>query len=121
MKTPLPLLLATLTLGSFSIAQEDSGSLKTEKLPGEGVWVDPAIEQFPRDEFRVTAWFEDQFLGDGEAYLRRTEEFEDIGRTELRIPPGEEGLIYQDINLFDLRAERKNWEKVQKKFIQSTR
>jgi tetratricopeptide (TPR) repeat protein/predicted amidohydrolase len=42
-------------------------------------------------------------------------------RTELKIPPGKEDLIYQDINLFDLRAERKNWEKVQKKYIQSTR
>jgi predicted amidohydrolase len=42
-------------------------------------------------------------------------------RTKLRIPPGKEGLIYQDINLFDLRSERKKWERVQKKFIQSTR
>lgn len=42
-------------------------------------------------------------------------------RSELLIPPGKEGLIYQDINLFELRAERRNWEKVQIKFIQSTR
>ena len=78
----LPLLLCV-SLVSVGFAQEAS-VLKTEKIPGEGVWVDPAIAQFPRDDFRVTAWFEDQFLGDGEAYLRRTKEFEKIGRTALR-------------------------------------
>jgi len=45
-------------------------------------------------------------------------------RVERRIPPGEEGLIYKDVDLFKLRSERKKWEKQQKKekrFIQSTR
>jgi len=45
-------------------------------------------------------------------------------RVERRIPPGEEGLIYKDVDLFKLRSERKKWEKEQEKerqFIQSTR
>jgi pimeloyl-ACP methyl ester carboxylesterase/predicted amidohydrolase len=45
-------------------------------------------------------------------------------RTERRIPPKEEGLIYADVDLFKLRSERKKWEAEQGKerpFIQSTR
>jgi len=45
-------------------------------------------------------------------------------RTERRIPPREEGLIYKEIDLFNLRSERQKWENEQKKqrlFIQSTR
>jgi tetratricopeptide (TPR) repeat protein len=45
-------------------------------------------------------------------------------RTQRKIPPKTEDLIYKDINLFQLRSERKKWEHEQKKkhsFIQSTR
>jgi len=45
-------------------------------------------------------------------------------RVERTIPPGEESLIYKDVDLFKLRSERKKWEKEQGKergFIQSTR
>ncbi|UCH04719.1 MAG: tetratricopeptide repeat protein [Candidatus Thorarchaeota archaeon] len=45
-------------------------------------------------------------------------------RTERNIPRGKEDLIFKDVDLFQLRAERKKWEKQQKKqraFIQSTR
>ncbi|MHA1909831.1 MAG: tetratricopeptide repeat protein, partial [Candidatus Thorarchaeota archaeon] len=45
-------------------------------------------------------------------------------RIERLIPKGEEGIIYKDIDLFQLRSERKKWESIQKKqrsFIQSTR
>jgi len=45
-------------------------------------------------------------------------------RVERKIPPGEESLIYKDVDLFKLRSERKKWEKEQRKekpFIQSTR
>lgn len=45
-------------------------------------------------------------------------------RTERNIPAKEENLIYKDIDLFQLRSERKKWEHEQKKkrpFIQSTR
>jgi tetratricopeptide (TPR) repeat protein len=45
-------------------------------------------------------------------------------RTERNIPRGKEGLIFKDVDLFQLRSERKKWEKQQKKqrpFIQSTR
>ncbi|MFX1320374.1 MAG: tetratricopeptide repeat protein [Promethearchaeota archaeon] len=45
-------------------------------------------------------------------------------RTERFLPAKEEGIIYKDIDLFKLRAERKKWDKEQNKkrlFIQSTR
>ena len=45
-------------------------------------------------------------------------------RTDRTIPKGEEGLIFKDVDLFQLRSERKRWEEEQKKhrsFIQSTR
>ncbi|MFX1449373.1 MAG: nitrilase-related carbon-nitrogen hydrolase [Promethearchaeota archaeon] len=45
-------------------------------------------------------------------------------RIERRIKPKEEGLIYKDVDIFELRSERKKWEIEQKKersFIQSTR
>jgi predicted amidohydrolase len=45
-------------------------------------------------------------------------------RVERRIPAGEESIIYKDLDFFQLRLERKKWEREQKKerrFIQSTR
>ncbi|MFW9798311.1 MAG: carbon-nitrogen hydrolase family protein, partial [Candidatus Thorarchaeota archaeon] len=45
-------------------------------------------------------------------------------RTEYEIPAKEEGLIYKDVDLFQLRTERRRWEKQQtrkRSFIQSTR
>jgi tetratricopeptide (TPR) repeat protein/predicted amidohydrolase len=45
-------------------------------------------------------------------------------RVERNIPAGEENLIYKDVDLFQLRSERKKWEIEQRKtksFIQSTR
>ncbi len=45
-------------------------------------------------------------------------------RIERSIPGGEENLIYKDVDLFQLRSERKKWEIEQRKtksFIQSTR
>jgi hypothetical protein len=43
---------------------------------------------------------------------------------ERSLPSKEEGLIYNDVHLFQLCSERKKWEKQQEKqrsFIQSTR
>ena len=42
-------------------------------------------------------------------------------RTERTLPAGEEGLIFKDVDLFQLRSERKRWEKERKSFIQSTK
>ncbi len=45
-------------------------------------------------------------------------------RKEYIIPPKEESIIYKDVDIFNLRSERKKWEIEQKKartFIQSTR
>jgi len=45
-------------------------------------------------------------------------------RVKREMPPGEEGLLYKDVDVFKLRSERKKWEREQRKekeFIQSTR
>lgn len=45
-------------------------------------------------------------------------------REERTVPPKEEGIIFKDIDLFQLRSERKKWAREQQKarpFIQSTR
>ncbi|MFW9921026.1 MAG: hypothetical protein ACFFED_15605, partial [Candidatus Thorarchaeota archaeon] len=45
-------------------------------------------------------------------------------RIERTLPKGEEGLLCKEVDLFQLRAERKRWELEQKRdrsFIQSTR
>ncbi len=45
-------------------------------------------------------------------------------RTEKIVLKGEEGIIYKDVDLFQLRSEREKWEKIQKSqrsFIQSTK
>ncbi|MFX0171713.1 MAG: tetratricopeptide repeat protein [Candidatus Hodarchaeota archaeon] len=57
-------------------------------------------------------------FGDSSIYTPEKE------RIERTIPAGEEGLIYKDVDLFQLRSERKKWEKMrkfEKSFIQSTR
>lgn len=56
----------------------------------------------------------------GESFIYTPEK----DRTERMIPAKEEGLIYKDVDIFNLRSERKRWEKKLKKekqFIQSTR
>jgi hypothetical protein len=55
--------------------------LTTEKVSGEGVWIDPALAGHGG---RVTVWFDEQFLGDGKAYPRRAREFARRKRRELR-------------------------------------
>jgi tetratricopeptide (TPR) repeat protein/predicted amidohydrolase len=42
-------------------------------------------------------------------------------KVERKLQAGEEGLIYKDVDLFQLRSERKKWEKERRRFIQSTK
>ena len=61
------------------------GLLVSEKLVGQGIWTDPALENRFRQKrrVRVSVWFDDQLLGDGKAYLRRSKEFSGRQRGEL--------------------------------------
>lgn len=61
-------------------------AVRVESLAGEGVWTSPRFETFPPrvERFRVTVWFENQFLGDGQAYGRRAKEFSTWKRRDLR-------------------------------------
>lgn len=72
------LLVLLLVQGEFIQAKD---TLKTEKLPGKEVFVDPAIRG---NSSRITVWFNEQFLGDGKAYARRAKEFAKSKRRELR-------------------------------------
>jgi predicted amidohydrolase/tetratricopeptide (TPR) repeat protein len=57
-------------------------------------------------------------FGDSSIYTPEKE------RIERSLPAGEEGIIFKDVDLFQLRSERKKWEmkqKIDKPFIQSTR
>jgi len=65
--------------------------LGTEKIARKGVWVMPGAGRVPRrgGGGRVTVWFEEQLLGDGKAYVRRSQEWAKRRRRELsaaRIP-----------------------------------
>ena len=42
-------------------------AVNAETLPGEGVWISPRFDGFPRNiqKFRATVWFEEQLLADG--------------------------------------------------------
>ncbi|MFP6752129.1 MAG: hypothetical protein VB855_10660 [Pirellulaceae bacterium] len=62
------------------------GLLATEKLVADGTWVDPALAVRFRQmkRVKVSIWFEEQLLGDGQAYSRRAKEFAGRKRSELR-------------------------------------
>ena len=91
--TTLGLLLALLTPCSKGQAQPGAqrippikkGLLATERLEGEGTWIDEAFKTRFRQSrrARATIWFDDQLLGDGEAYARRSGEFSRRRRSEL--------------------------------------
>jgi len=82
MKLPPPALAALLL---FWIAPFGWSEVETEPIPGNGVWIDSRMDRLPDEKpVRVTVWFEEQFLGDGEGFLRRAREFDALGRSELR-------------------------------------
>lgn len=81
MKLPVLLVSILFLLLPFPGKAQD----KSEQIPGEGTWLDPRFEKLnPNSQVRVTVWFEEQWLGDGEAFLRRATEFESLGRSDLR-------------------------------------
>tara|TARA_B100000809_G_scaffold86860_1_gene85249 strand:- start:868 stop:2835 length:1968 start_codon:yes stop_codon:yes gene_type:complete len=92
---PLALLLALLSPFSKGQAQPgtqrvppiEKGLLASERLEGKGTWVDEAFKTRFRQNrrARATIWFDDQLLGDGEAYTRRSREFSDRRREELGV------------------------------------
>ena len=96
MKTPLmprllsAVLLVVVTTRSAAAVEQipplAEGLLATEKLVADGTWVDPALAVRFRQmkRVKVSIWFEEQLLGDGQAYSRRAGEFAGRKRSELR-------------------------------------
>ncbi|MEC7775860.1 MAG: hypothetical protein VYC32_07170, partial [Planctomycetota bacterium] len=72
-------------LGPQRIPPIKKGLLPTERLEGKGTWIDEAFKTRFRQSrrARATIWFDDQLLGDGEAYARRSGEFSKRRRGEL--------------------------------------
>ncbi len=73
--------------GQAAPVNSSGGKLPVEKLAGEGVWLMPILKRAaPRQArpVRVTVWFEDQFLGDGESYRRHAKTYADWKRRDLR-------------------------------------
>jgi hypothetical protein len=87
MKTPLmarlgfAVLLAVFTARSAAAVEQipplAKGLLATEKLVADGTWGDPALAARFRQMRRakILIWFDEQLLGDGQAYSRRAGEF----------------------------------------------
>jgi hypothetical protein len=57
---------------------------QAETIKGPKFWIDPRVSQRAESPQRVVVWFNQQFLGDGEAYARRSQEFSGARRTHLR-------------------------------------
>ncbi len=82
----IPLTLVTLAAAALA-AQEPAASsnlLETERITPAKVWVMPPHQQRRAGDIRVTVWFEEQLLGDGQAYKRRSQEWAGRRRRELR-------------------------------------
>jgi subtilisin family serine protease len=58
--------------------------LSTEQVKGPTYWIDPRIHQRDEKPQRIVVWFDEQFLGDGEAYARRSKDLAGARRTLLR-------------------------------------
>ena len=71
--------------GTQRVPPIEKGLLASERLEGEGTWVDEAFKTRFRQNrrARATIWFDDQLLGDGEAYTRRSREFSGRRKGEL--------------------------------------
>ncbi|MEE3054993.1 MAG: S8 family serine peptidase [Planctomycetota bacterium] len=71
--------------GTQRVPPIKKGLLASERMQGDGAWVDEAFKvRFRQNRrARATIWFDDQLLGDGEAYRRRSVEFSGRRRGEL--------------------------------------
>lgn len=55
-----------------------------ETIDGSTCWIDPRLQKTRQGSIRITAWFDQQFLGNSDAFTRRIKEFQSIGRREMR-------------------------------------
>ena len=72
--------ILTVFIGCYGFAEE----VTPERIDGTTCWIDPRLEEARQGSIKITAWFDEQFLGDGEAYNRRIKEFYSMGRREMR-------------------------------------
>ncbi len=58
-------------------------NLETERLQDSKVWIDPALESINGSQ-PIVVWFDEQFLGQGDSFQKRTTEFKGQKRSDLR-------------------------------------
>ncbi len=76
-----------LTLFTCTILCTQAKTIKlitTEKIDTKKVWISPKIKTNNKQPINITIWFDQQLLGDGKAYNRRSKEFSKSRRRELR-------------------------------------
>ena len=71
-------LLGLWSIGPFALSQ----SLKTEKVSGSKVWIDPSINPNAGTQ-SIVVWFDQQFLGKGDSFKKKTLEFKGEKRSTL--------------------------------------
>ena len=74
--------LAPLLL-SVCLSAGQAQTLRTESITTQNVWIDPAIDTESSTQ-RIVVWFDEQFLGSGDSYEKRTKEFAGQKRSVLR-------------------------------------
>lgn len=67
-----------------SPAKAQLEELVPEPVSGDGIWLDPRIEERAEGPQRIVVWFDQQLLGDGAAYARRAKQLAGSRRTQLR-------------------------------------
>lgn len=74
------LLLPFLLVLGLYVSQAQT--LRTESLSAQDVWVDPAVNPESVSQW-VVVWFDEQFLGSGDSYEKRSKEFAGQKRSDL--------------------------------------
>ena len=84
------MLVAAVWVSTLRGEDASSQQLTMETVSGEGVWIDPKIRDVNVNRrssvggLTIKVWFDKQFLGTGDAYRRRAEEFSNAERRALR-------------------------------------
>ncbi|GAB5525660.1 MAG: hypothetical protein Roseis2KO_35320 [Roseivirga sp.] len=71
--------VSLLSISTLAVGQQ----LKTESLSDNRLWIDPNLQSGSGSQ-SVVVWFNTQFLGEQDSFLKRAAEFEGQKRSELR-------------------------------------
>lgn len=72
-----------ITVFLLIIVSVEAQILTSENIASKEVWIDPSIDR-EKSVQKITVWFDKQFLGNSDSFLKRAEEFKDSKRSVLR-------------------------------------